>query len=90
MLEGFGLTPQEWSVTALLAMVFIAVIFGWLLPRWTVQSLIKDRDDWKQLALDLTKTNQDLIEVAKESTEPVKTVAKVMTAAQARMEEGPE
>ena len=87
VLEGIGLTPQEWSATGLLALVFIAVIFGWLLPRWTVRSLIQDRDDWKKLALDLTATNHVLVEVAKENTEPVKTVAKVMTAAQERMDE---
>lgn len=87
MLEGIGLTPQDWSLAGLLAVVFLAVMFGWLLPRWTVQSLIKDRDDWKALALDLTATNHLLAEAAKENTEPARTVAKVMTAAQDRIEE---
>lgn len=87
MLEGIGLTPQDWSLAGLLAVVFLSVIFGWLVPKSTVKELIKDRNEWKSVALDLTATNHLLAEAAKENTEPAKTVAKVMTAAQDRLEE---
>jgi hypothetical protein len=85
VLEFAGLQPQEWSPVALLGLVVVMILFGWLLPRWTVKEVMKDRDAWKAQATSLLETNRLHAEAARENTEPAKTVAKVMTAAQDKL-----
>lgn len=85
LLEFAGLNPQEWTAAGLLGLVVLMVLFGWLLPRWSVKEIMKDRDAWKTQATSLLETNRLHAEAARENTEPAKTVAKVMTAAQDRM-----
>jgi hypothetical protein len=84
-LEFIGLQPQEWTPVGLLGLVVVMVLFGWLLPRWTVKEIMKDRDSWKAQATSLLETNRLHAEAAKENTEPAKTVAKVMVAAQDKL-----
>lgn len=85
VLEFAGLQPQEWTAAGLLGLVVLMVLFGWLLPRWTVKEIMKDRDSWKAQATSLLETNRLHAEAAKENTEPAKTVAKVMIAAQDKL-----
>jgi len=85
MLEWIGLEPQQWTLSGIVGLIVLMVLFGWLLPRWTVKDIIRDRDAWKTQALSLKDTARLLAEAAKENAEPAKTVAKVITAAQDRM-----
>lgn len=85
MLEWMGLNPQEWSPVALLSLVVLMVLFGWLVPRWSFIELRKDRDAWKLQATEQREINKTLADAAKENAEPARTVAKVVTAAQDRL-----
>lgn len=85
MLEWMGLNPQEWSPVALLSLVVLMILFGWLVPRWALSELRKDRDEWKALALTQQGISKTLADAALENAEPARTVAKVVTAAQDRL-----
>jgi len=85
MLEWMGLSPQEWSPVALLSLVVLMVLFGWLVPRWALVEIRKDRDAWKTQAQAQQEINRTLADAAKENAEPARTVAKVVTAAQDRL-----
>jgi len=85
VIEWAGLNPQEWTAAGLLGLAVLMVLFGWLLPRWTVKQIMNDRDAWKAQATSLLETNRLHAEAAKENIEPAKTVAKVMTAAQDKL-----
>jgi hypothetical protein len=85
MLEWMGLNPQEWSPLALLSLVVLMILFGWLVPRWSVSEIRKDRDAWKAQAEEQREINRTLADAAKENAEPARTVAKVVTAAQDRL-----
>lgn len=85
MMEWIGLNPQEWSVGALLSLVVLMILFGWLVPRWSVMEVKKDRDSWKAIALEQQTISRTLADAAKENAEPARTVAKVVKAAQDRL-----
>jgi hypothetical protein len=85
MLEWMGLSPQEWSPVALLSLVVLMILFGWLVPRWALVELRKDRDAWKLQATEQQAINKTLADAAKENAEPAKTFAKVAHAAQDRL-----
>lgn len=84
-MEWLGLHPEEWSAASLLSVVVLMILFGWLNPRWITKATMVDRDKWRQVALDLQETNRMLAEAAKENSEPSKTVAKLLVAAQERI-----
>ena len=84
-MDWMGLQPVEWTTASLLSLVVLMILFGWLTPRSTLKSAMLDRDKWRQVALDLQDTNRLHAEAAKENTEPSKTVAKLLAAAQDRI-----
>lgn len=77
-----GLQPVEWTAAGLLGLAVLMIMLGWLVPRWVLKYIIRDRDEWKTIAMDLKDTNLLLAEAAKEGVEPATAIAKVMTAAQ--------
>ena len=81
-MEWIGLQPEEWTAASLLGVVVLMILFGWLNPRWITKAVMVDRDKWRQVAIDLQETNKMLAEAAKENSEPAKTVAKLLVAAQ--------
>lgn len=84
-MEWLGLAAEEWTAGGLLGVVVLMVLFGWLNPRWTMKAVMLDRDKWREVAMDLKETNRLLAEAAKENSEPSKTVAKLLAAAQERI-----
>lgn len=82
VLEWVGFTPQQWTLSSLLGLVVLMVLFGWLIPRWAVKEIRVDRDAWKTEAIELRETNRLLAQAAQENAEPSKTLAKLLTAAQ--------
>lgn len=84
-MEWLGLQPEEWTAASLLGVVVLMILFGWLNPRWITKAVMLDRDKWREVALELKDTNKLLAEAAKENSEPSKTVAKLLAAAQERI-----
>lgn len=79
MLEFIGLNPQEWTPVAVVSLIVLMILFGWLIPRWQVREIMKDRDEWKATAIAQQQISRDLAEAAKANAEPAKAVAKVIS-----------
>lgn len=52
MSEVFGINVADGGAVALLAIVFLSVLKGWLVPRKTHEDTIKDRDNWRTAFLE--------------------------------------
>lgn len=84
-MEWLGLHPEEWSAASLLAVVVLMILFGQLNPRWVTKAVMVDRDKWRAIAEEAIESNKMLAEAAKENSEPSKTIAKLLVAAQERI-----
>lgn len=78
------LATQTWTGEALAGLFVLMVFLGLVVPRWIVKNIMKERDEWKDQAVSLSKTNEMLSQAAKESIEPSKTIAHAVTSAQDR------
>lgn len=78
MLEWIGLNPQEWTPVAVVSLIVLMILFGWLIPRWQVREIMKDRDEWKAMAIAQQKISSDLAEAAKANAEPAKVIAEAV------------
>ncbi len=78
MLEWIGLNPQEWTPVAVVSLIVLMILFGWLIPRWQVREIMKDRDEWKAMAIAQQKISTDLAEAAKANAEPAKALAEAV------------
>lgn len=83
--QWLGFTPQQWTLAGLLGVSVMMILTGFLRPRPDVMRELKevkdDRDEWKQMALNLQETARMLAEAAKANTEPTRTVAELISAA---------
>ena len=52
------------SAAAIVFGVIVAIIQGRLIPRRTHEDVLKDRDDWKQIALELLQINHKAVQAA--------------------------
>ena len=84
-MEWLGLHPEEWSAASLLGVVVLMILFGQLNPRWVTKAVMIDRDKWRAIAEEAIESNKMLAEAAKENSEPSKTIAKLLVAAQERI-----
>jgi hypothetical protein len=88
MLEFIGLNPSEWTPVAVVSLIVLMILFGWLIPRWQVREIMKDRDEWKAMAIAQQKISTDLAEAAKNNAEPAKAIAEAITSDKDRAEAG--
>lgn len=59
---------QVLGVTGLLVIALLAFYKGWVYTGSAYRALEKDRDEWKQMALDGLKTTADIAVAAKKHT----------------------
>jgi hypothetical protein len=66
-IEHFITLPSLGAGTVVVFVV-ILILTGRLIPRYLYQMLTKDRDQWREIALALTKQNQELMVSARISS----------------------
>lgn len=67
MLEGISLVPAEWSPVAIVSLVILMILTGWLVPRFYYKELKEDRN--RLIAKD--EFNQETIRILAESVKPM-------------------
>lgn len=85
MLEGFTLSPVEWSATTLLALVVLLVLFGRLVPVSQLRAAEKREEYMRDIAITALHANTLTADSVAEMTETARTTAHVMGAAQQKL-----
>lgn len=63
-----GLTIADFIDAGVSGVVVLAIMTGWLLPRWTYSEIKRERDEWRALAMRAIGTG----EVAVNALETIK------------------
>lgn len=67
MLDGISLVPTEWSPVAIVSLVILMILTGWLVPRFYYKELKEDRNRLIQK----DEFNQETIRILAESVKPM-------------------
>ncbi|MDG9701650.1 hypothetical protein [Streptomyces sp. DH37] len=79
MAETFGIDPTQGGAVALLAIVFLMVLAGRLVPRSALQDMKEERDLWREAHATSEKARQEEREQTAELLEIAKISGHVLT-----------